>query len=72
MMTLVTLEVQSPGDNDSLLLVLVRNWKIKLQNNIIWGKFQSKTMRHLAILFIVFVICRHDEKAGRVSPLTNI
>ena len=31
MTTLVTLEVHSPGGNDSVSLVPVRNWKIKLQ-----------------------------------------
>ena len=34
MTTLVTLEVHSPGGNDSVSLVPVRNWKIKIQNKI--------------------------------------
>ena len=34
MTTLVTLEAHSPGGNDSVSLVPVRNWKIKIQNKI--------------------------------------
>ena len=71
MTTLVTLEAHFPGGNDSVSLVPVRNWKIKIQNKIKDNLDQNNC--HLAVLFIVFLNSRHDEKAaGKVSSTTMI